>query len=110
ELRNQTDSLVYSTERALMEQGAKLSEAERRQVEVALNEARDALKAENVERIRRAQETLTRATQMLAEAAHRQATSGPGGAGSDPRTPPPGPQGGDVVDAEFEDTDDRKAG
>ena len=40
ELRNQTDALVYSTERALAEHGAKLSESERRALEQALNEAR----------------------------------------------------------------------
>ena len=36
ELRNQTDALVYSTERALAEHGAKLADAERASVEQAL--------------------------------------------------------------------------
>jgi molecular chaperone DnaK len=102
ELRNQTDSLVYSTERALSEHGAKLSEDDRRAIEEALNEAREALKAEDMERIRRAQEELTRASHTLAEAMYRETRSGPG-----PQTSG-GPAEGDVVDAEFEDTSDRK--
>jgi molecular chaperone DnaK len=105
ELRNQTDALVYSTERSLAEHGPKLSGNERGTVEQALAETRDALKADDLERIRRAQEALTAAARTLAEAAYRQAQgNGPGG------SPPSGePKDGDVVDAEFEDTDPRKA-
>src|SRR5712664_2087464 len=55
ELRNQTDTLVYSTERALAEHGAKLADAERSTVEQALNEAREAVKGDDIERIRRSQ-------------------------------------------------------
>jgi molecular chaperone DnaK len=103
ELRNQVDALVYSTERALAEHGSKLAEGERAAVEQALSEARDALKAEDAERIRRAQDALTRASQTLAAAMSRQPGNGGGG------SPPSGATGdGDVVDAEFKDVDDRK--
>jgi molecular chaperone DnaK len=106
ELRNQTDSLLYQTERALAEQGAKLSASERSTVEQALNDAREALKGDDVERIRRAQESLTRASQTLADAMGR----APAGGGTDGAAGPSsgGAGDGDVVDAEFEDTD-RKA-
>ncbi len=104
ELRNQTDSLVYSTERTLAEHGAKLSEADRQAVEQALNEAREALKGEDTERIRRAQDNLTRASRTLAEAMYRETTSGANGS---PRTPGE-PSAGDVVDAEFKDADEPK--
>jgi len=103
ELRNQADSLVYSTERALAEHGAKLSESERRAIEEALAEAREALKGQDVERIRRSHENLTRVARSLAEAASRPPADAGGG-------PPPsgGPKEGDVVDAEFvEDTSSR---
>ncbi len=89
ELRNQTDSLV-STERALAEHGAKLSESERRAVEQALDSARDALKGGDVERIRRVQDDLTRVSRTLTEATSRQTT--PGGRPPSSR----GPQAGDV--------------
>jgi molecular chaperone DnaK len=105
EVRNQTDGLVYATERALREHGDKLSESERRAIEVALTDARDAVKSENVERMRQAQESLGRASQSLAEAASRGAApqSGPGG------QPSGGPGQDEVIDAEFRDAEDRKA-
>jgi molecular chaperone DnaK len=105
EVRNQTDALVYATQRALAENGAKLSESERQEVEQALAEARDALQSEDVDRMKRANESLTRVTRMLTEAAYRQATGGgPTGASGGGA-----PQEGDVVDAEFHDVDERKA-
>src|SRR6185436_215950 len=104
ELRNQTDALVYSTERALAEHGAKLSDTERASVEQALSEARDALKAEDAERIRSVQDALTRASQTLAAAMSRPSGNGKGGP-----QPSGGSQGGDVVDAEFKDVEDRKS-
>jgi molecular chaperone DnaK len=103
EVRNTTDALVYSTQRALAEHGAKLTDPERAEVEQALNGAREALAGEDTERIRRAQEELTRAAQTLASAAERPAPGGDGG------QPPGGPGKDDVVDAEFRDVDERKA-
>ncbi len=102
ELRNQADALVYSTERALAEHGAKLSGADRRTVERALDEAREALKGGDIERIRRVQDDLSRAARTLAEAASRPAPPG----GSPPSSG--GPQAGDVVDAEFKEADEPK--
>src|SRR5207249_12025156 len=46
EVRNQTDSLVYSTERSLAEHGAKLAEADRKAIEDALDDAKEALKTD----------------------------------------------------------------
>ncbi|HTC25069.1 MAG TPA: molecular chaperone DnaK [Gemmatimonadales bacterium] len=96
EVRNQTDSLLYQTERAL-------AAGDRAAVEQALNEARDAVKGDDVERMRRAQEGLNRAAQTLAEAAHRKQTAGGNGGGAAT------PGNGEVVDAEFRDADDRKS-
>jgi molecular chaperone DnaK len=105
EVRNQTDALVYATERALREQGGNVSESERRAVEVALNDAREAVKGDDIERMRRAQETLSRAAQSLTEAASRGQGAGSAESGGRPNAPPED----DVVDAEFRDTDERKA-
>ena len=105
EVRNQTDGLVYATERTLREHGDKLSESERRAIEVALTDARDAVKSENVERMRQAQESLGRASQSLAEAASRGAAPQSGSGGQ----PSGGPGQDEVIDAEFRDAEDRKA-
>jgi len=110
EQRNQVDSLVYTTERSLAEHGSKLSDSERQAIEQALNEAREALKGEDSERIRRAQDNLTQVSRALAEAAYRQTSANAGGTGgSGTNGSPQGPQAGDVVDAEFKDADDRKS-
>jgi molecular chaperone DnaK len=117
EVRNQADSLVYSTERTLNEHGSKLTEADRKAVEDALAETREALRAEDIDRITRSQENLTRASHKLAEIMYREAQAqqgapggaapggaAPGGAG----TGPSGPKEGEVVDAEFEDLGEKK--
>jgi molecular chaperone DnaK len=107
EVRNQTDSLVYSTERTLGEHGAKLAEADRKAVDEALAEAREALKGEDLDRMKRAQEGLTQASHKLAEIMYREAQAGQQG-GTKPDTAPGGPKDGEVVDAEFEDLGDKK--
>ncbi|MBI1735196.1 MAG: Hsp70 family protein, partial [Candidatus Rokubacteria bacterium] len=114
EARNQTDSLVYSTERTLTEHGAKLSESDRKAVDDALAEAREALKGEDVDRMKQAHDNLQRASHKLAEVMYREAQAqgaGPDGQGA-PGAPKSGPAGGpkegEVVDAEFEDLGDKK--
>ncbi|OGL17431.1 MAG: molecular chaperone DnaK [Candidatus Rokubacteria bacterium RIFCSPLOWO2_12_FULL_71_22] len=109
EVRNQTDSLVYSTERTLGEHGAKLEEADRKAVEDALAEAREALKGEDLDRMKRAQESLTRASHKLAEIMYRETQAQPRSAGApgDGQSSA-GPKEGEVVDAEFEDLGDKK--
>jgi molecular chaperone DnaK len=116
EVRNQTDSLVYSTERSLSEHGSKLGEADRKAIDEALAEAKEALKTEDLDRMKRAQETLSKAAHRLGEIMYREAQSQGGqasgeGAGSQPGgagARPSGPKEGEVVDAEFEDLGEKK--
>jgi molecular chaperone DnaK len=110
EIRNHADSLVYQTERTLSEHGSKLSEADRKTVEDALNDVREALKGEDYDRIKKAQENLEKSSHKLAEAMYRDAQAGPAGAKAGPTAdaadghrPAGGPKDGEVVDAEFED-------
>jgi molecular chaperone DnaK len=95
ELRNRADTLLYTTERIFAEHGSRLSEGERLKVEQALSEARETLKGDDTGRIRRAQDQLTEASRVLAEAAQR-----PG------ERPTERPAEGEVVDAEFRDLGD----
>src|SRR5437879_156280 len=117
EVRNQTDSLVYSTERTLSEHGSKLAEADRKAIDDALAEAKEALKTDDLERMKRAQETLSKAAHKLGEAMYREAQAQAGqqppgpGAGSQAGGAagrPSGPKEGEVVDAEFEDLGEKK--
>jgi molecular chaperone DnaK len=108
EVTNQADSLAYSIERQLAEHGDKVAAADKAAIEEAIKEVRDALKANDVARVKRASEALTKASHKMAEALYRdsQAKTTGGGpeAGSssdaDGRTKT---AEGEVVDAEFED-------
>jgi molecular chaperone DnaK len=92
EVRNQTDSLVYSTERLLQEAGAGLTPADRQRVEQAVSDAREALAGSDLNRIRAARNNLEQASGSLADAMARNAST--------PDRPTPGRAEGDVVDAE----------
>jgi molecular chaperone DnaK len=107
EITNQADSLAYSIERQLAEHGDKVPVADKTAIEEAIKEVREALKASDVARVKRASEALTKASHKMAEALYRDAQAkAPGGGGE---TPGSGGNGrtktaeGEVVDAEFED-------
>jgi molecular chaperone DnaK len=94
ELRNETDALVYSVQRSLAEEGAKLSAEERSNIERALNDTRAALSGSDLDRIKQAQEALRRAASTLEQARTRTAQEQPG---ADTRWSP------EVIDAEVVD-------
>uniref|UniRef100_UPI003C7970FA molecular chaperone DnaK n=1 Tax=Roseomonas chloroacetimidivorans TaxID=1766656 RepID=UPI003C7970FA len=107
--RNQGDTLVYTAEKQLQENGGKVGSAERQALEDAVRQLRDVLSGEDAERIQRQTEALSQAMSRFGEAVHRagatQETTGSGNAGG------PSTAGSDnVVDAEFEEVDDRKRG
>jgi molecular chaperone DnaK len=116
EVRNQTDSLVYSTERTLSEHGSKLAEADRKAIDDALAEAKEALKTDDLDRMKRAQDTLSKAAHKLGELMYREAQAQAGqqqpGPGAGPQAGgagrPSDPKEGEVVDAEFEDLGEKK--
>jgi molecular chaperone DnaK len=99
EARNQTDTLAYSVERMIREQAQAVPEPDRRAAEQAVQEARDALNGQDVERIKRAQDTLNRAAQSLNEAIAR-AASTQGQQAQQGSTRPSSQPETDVVDAE----------
>jgi molecular chaperone DnaK len=111
EVKNQADSLVYTTERTLSEHGDKIPEADKKTIEEALAEAREALKGDDVDRIRRAQENLTKASHKLAEIMYREAQA-KAQAGTSTSGASRGTDGkaadAEVVDAEFEDLGEKK--
>jgi molecular chaperone DnaK len=113
EVKNQADSLAYNIERQLAEHGEKVAAADKSAIEQAIGEVREALKGDDVERIKRASDALSKASHKMAEVLYREAqtkrepggaASGAGAAGgggtSDGKTRT---AEGEVVDAEFED-------
>ncbi len=110
EIKNQADSLVYTTERTLREHGDKVPATDKQAIEAALGEVREALKTDDLDRIKKAQEALMQASHKLAEAMYRETQSKgqqPGGAPGDAGSAGSAPKG-DVVDAEFEDLGEKK--
>ena len=99
--RNQADSVIYQTEKTLKEHGEKLDESDRKQVEDAMQEAKEALNGTDVDAIRRTTEQLMSASQRFAEALYRssqQTAEGGSSSGSD-----------DVVDAEVVEGDEEES-
>ena len=119
EARNRCDNLVYQTEKLIRENRDKLSEADVKAAEDAVESAKRALADGGVDRLNSAAEELTQASHKLAEAMYKaQAASGAAGAGGPGGPGQSGPQGtatdgakpgqGDVVDAEYVDVDESK--
>jgi molecular chaperone DnaK len=85
EAKNESDSVLYMTEKALKEHGDKLSQEERLAVDRAITEVKDALKGDDVEKIKKAKDELIRVSQKLGEAVYKasQAKPGPEAPGAD---------------------------
>ena len=104
EVRNQVDSLAYSTEQTVKDLGEKVPEDQKKAVEEAVAEAKTALDGSDIEAIKKAGEKLTEVGQKLAEIVYADAqaqTAGNNGAAGNPSEP-------DVVDADYEVVDDDK--
>jgi molecular chaperone DnaK len=68
ETRNQADSTVYQMEKTLKENGDKLSDDDKSALENAIAEAKEALKSDDLEKIKASQESLKQAAYKLSEA------------------------------------------
>ncbi|NQU73628.1 MAG: molecular chaperone DnaK [Candidatus Omnitrophica bacterium] len=73
EATNQADQLVYATEKSLKDYGDKVSQGDRANIEVKLNDLKTAIKDKNVDRIKKGMEELTKASHKLAEEVYKQA-------------------------------------
>ena len=73
EAKNQGDGVLYQTEKALKDYGDKVSQEERGKIDQALNDLRDALKGDDVARIKSATDAALQAGQKLGEAMYKDA-------------------------------------
>ena len=106
EARNQADSLVYQAEKVLQDNADKIDASIRSEVEGKIEPVKQAIKDNDVERMRSTSEELARAMQKIGEAVYRQAQGAPAGAQSATGTEGPGSgksDQGDVVDADFKE-------
>ncbi len=79
EIRNEADSMVYQTEKALKEMGDKLSAEDKSSIEAEVNKVKEALKGSDNAAIKSATESLTQAFYAVSTKMYQQAN--PQGAG-----------------------------
>ena len=107
EVRNQAESLVYSTEKVLADNGDKVPEDVKTEVTAAIGELRTALEGDDVEAVKSKQAALNAVSQKIGEAIYKSeqssATAASDGA---PADEPTSGSDEDVVDAEIVDEDE----
>jgi molecular chaperone DnaK len=98
EARNQADTLAYQAEKALRDLGGNVPAADRGRIEDKIGQLREAMKSEDVGRIRRLSEEVQQASYALGQQISAQASPGTSSGSSG------GSNGGsaeDVVEGEF---------
>src|SRR5476651_1952402 len=89
EAKNHADALIHATDKALTEHGSKVGETERRAIETAMADLKEAIKTDDADAITAKTNTLSQASMKLGEALYKQAQegqdgqdgTGPGGGG-----------------------------
>ena len=103
--RNQADTLLHSTEKNLKEHGSKVSEADKKAIEDASANLRNALKGTDIEEIKKKTQDLVQSSMKLGEAIYKsQQSAKPDETPKD--TKQEGKKDDNVVDADFEEVKD----
>jgi len=107
EARNQTEAMINQVEKTLKEAGDNVSAQDKGEAEAAVAAAKSALESGNAEAIKQAGEQLSQSAMKLGEAMYKaQAEAAQAQAGA--AQPEAGPNGEKIVDADFEEVDDKK--
>jgi len=105
DVRNNADNLVYSVERSLKDVNGKVDADEQARIEEALENTKEALTGDDIEEIKRQQETLLSASHTLSESLYRHAQQ------QESAVDPSGSEGGPdeaAEDAEIVDEDEEQ--
>ncbi len=121
EAKNRLDSLIYQTEKTIVDNREKIPVGIISEVEAAIATAKKAVESNDPAQINAEFEPLTRASHKIAEALYQQSAGGAAGSseaagagaqGAAGGTKPPsgqsGQSGDDVIDAEYVDVDEQK--
>ena len=107
--KNELDNMVYQTEKLIKENGDKLPEKEKAEVDTALTAAKDSLKDEDLDKMKTALENLTKANHAMSSALYNQQSADQGGAQAGGEqagaTSDSKDDGDDVIDADYKDVD-----
>ena len=109
EARNHAEGLVHQVEKSLGEHGDKLGAQDKGEAEAAVAAARSALEGSDAEALKQATERLSQAAMKIGETVYKAEAEAAqaGAAGAAPHTGGANPNE-KVVDAEFEEVDDKK--
>jgi molecular chaperone DnaK len=113
--RNACEALVHSVRRSLKEYGDKADSSEKEKIEAAIKDAEGVLKSENKDEIDRKAQALAQAAQKLGEKMYAESQKAAAGGGAAPGGGAEAAAGEakkdeNVVDAEFTEVKDKKAG
>ena len=100
--RNQADTLLHSTEKNLKEHGAKVSDADKKAIEDASTDLKEAIKGTDTEEIKKKTEALVQASMKLGEAIYKSQEKKEGSPKEGDKNDE-GKKDDNVVDADFEE-------
>ncbi len=109
EVKNQAETLVYSTEKSVDELGEKLPEEDKTKIEACCEQLKKSIETDDVDAIKSDIEALTQVSHKMAEILYSQQAEQQGGEASDGSGDTPaseeksGKEDDDIVDADFEE-------
>ena len=107
--RNQADTMLHTTEKSLKEHGSKISDAEKKAIETASANLRNALKGTDTEEIKKKTQELVQASMKLGEAVYKSQQSANAQNKKDTNKKTQSENKNDnVVDADFEEVKEDK--
>ncbi len=106
DVRNQADTLIHSTDKNLKEHGSKVSVTDKKAIEDASSQLKEALKGENTDDIKKKTEALVQASMKLGEAIYKSQQNTKPDSNKDDGKDDKGKKEDNVVDADFEEVKD----
>ena len=108
--RNQADTMLHTTEKSLKEHGSKISDAEKKAIETASANLRNALKGNDSEEIKKQTQELVQASMKLGEAVYKsqQSANTQNAKDTNKKTQSENKNDNNVVDADFEEVKEDK--
>lgn len=111
DVRNNADQMVYQCEKTITDMGDKLDESEKSAVQAKIDETKEALKVDDIEKIKTASEALQQEIYKISEKVYKAAQEAAAAQqGANPADGATGAQGSDsnVYEADYKDADDDK--
>jgi len=106
--RNQAETLLHSTEKNLKEHGSKVADTDKKAIETASANLRNALKGTDVEEIKKKTQDLVQSSMKLGEAIYKsQQSAKPAESTASKDKKEEGKKDDNVVDADFEEVKDK---